>query len=71
MQLPLLAYFVLLLWLLPLMCPPYVSLERKNVFRNTNSCSTCSLFSQAKGIALKIVRSCFPALLLLHKEGSK
>ena len=44
------AYFVLLLWLLPLMCPPYVSLERKNVFRNTNSCSTCSpaLFSSKR-----------------------
>ena len=53
----------LLLWLLPLMCsPPDVSFERKIVFRNTSSYFTALSF-QAKGIALKIARCCFPALL--------
>ena len=58
-----LAFLVLLLWLLPLMCsPPHVSFERKIVFRNTSSYFTALSF-QAKGIALKIARCCFPALL--------
>ena len=44
-----LAFLVLLLWLLPLMCsPPHVSFERKIVFRNTSSYFTCALFSSKR-----------------------
>ena len=40
---------------------PTFLFERNIVLRNTNICFTCSF--QAKGIALKTHRSCFPALL--------
>ena len=66
------AFLVLLLWLLPLMCPPPMFLLKGKLCSETQVLISPALSFQAKGIALKTHKVLLPcSACLVHKEQRK